>query len=378
MTTSTPNPNNSSQTSAKAIVRNAPPPIVHVSGSHYQMGYQIGAAVGPQIRHSIENARFLLESIYETIQLTWEGAQIQGRKYLPFAQERYPQYVDELRGIAEGAQVELDEVVALNAMEAVTMDALHLTKCTSMAVNGDRTADGHVLVAHNEDWLPEDEQDIYIVHGVPDDEPAFLAMSYGGLLVNIGFNAAGIAQCCDSVYPNDSRIGIPRVVVSRAVLAAETPEMAIRCALVPQRAAGYNHLIAHDSGELYNVEVSARRFALMSQEDGCLLHTNHYLDYNMRAIEYEPDELIGTRVRYFRAERLLKRTSSHTIKTLQAIQKDHLNYPNSICNHSTEDVNPLDREKTINALVIDLTARALHVAWGNPCANQFHTFYLEE
>ncbi|HBY94706.1 MAG TPA: hypothetical protein DEP84_12225, partial [Chloroflexi bacterium] len=36
-------------------------------------------------------------------------------------------------------------------------------------------------------------------------------MTYGGLLPNIGFNAAGIAQCCDSIHPSDRRIGIPRV-----------------------------------------------------------------------------------------------------------------------------------------------------------------------
>ncbi len=366
-----------SRSGPKPIIHTSPPPLVRVSGSHRQMGRKIGETVTPQIQNSITNARDLLVSTYETIQLTWEGAQIQGRKYLPFAQERYPQYVEELIGMAEGAQVAFEDIVALNAMEAVTMDVLHLTKCTSMGVNSDRTADEHVLVAHNEDWLPEDEPEVYILHATPDDEPPFLAMSYGGLLANIGLNAAGIAQCCDSVYPTDSRIGIPRVVVSRAVLAAETPEEAIRCTLVPQRAAGYNHLIAHESGEMYNVEVSARRFAILGQENGCVLHTNHYLDFNMQAVEYEPDELIGTRVRYFRAERLLKSTTSHSIKSLQTIQRDHLNYPNSICNHSTDDINPLDREKTINALVMDLTARVIYVAWGNPCANQFHPYYLE-
>jgi isopenicillin-N N-acyltransferase-like protein len=262
-------------------------------------------------------------------------------------------------------------------MEAVSMDALHLTKCTSMAVNEERTADGHVLIAHNEDWLPEDEADVYVLHAKPKDEPPFLAMTYGGLLPNIGFNAAGIAQCCDSVYPNDSRIGIPRVIVSRAVLSAYTPGEAIGHVLVTHRAAGYNHLLAHDSGELYNVEVSARRFAILSSEDGFVVHTNHYLDPQMQTIESEPDELIGTRIRYFRAQRLLKSSPLHTVKSLQAIQRDHINHPNSICNHATEDQLPLDREKTINALVIDLTSRALHIAWGNPCENQYHTYYLD-
>ena len=105
-----------------------------------------------QVRHSVENARTLLDQTYDSLELTWEGAIIQSRKYMPFTQERYPQYVDEMLGMAEGAGVSYDELSVVNAMEAVAMDALHLTKCTSLAVNGDRTADGHVLVAHNEDW----------------------------------------------------------------------------------------------------------------------------------------------------------------------------------------------------------------------------------
>lgn len=354
-----------------------PPPLVRVGGTHREIGRQIGQACAHQVQHSIENAHTLLVNTYDDLQLTWEGAQIQARKYLPFAQERYPKYVEEMIGIAEGAQVEFDDLVVLNAMEAVTMDALHLTKCTSMAVNDERTADGHVLIAHNEDWLPEDEQDVYVLHVTPDDEPPFMAMTYGGLLANIGFNAAGIAQCCDSVYPTDSRIGVPRVIASRAVLGARTPVDAIRFMLVRQRAAGYNHLLAHESGELYNVEVSARKFAILYGEEGWLVHTNHYLDYNMQAIEDEPDELLGTRVRYFRAMRLLRQTRLHSTKSLKVILRDHMNYPNSICNHSTKDAQPLDREKTVNSLIIDLTDRVMHLAWGNPCENRYHTYYLE-
>lgn len=350
--------------------------FVQVKGSHRQIGQQIGEACREQVRLSVDNARRLLGDAYDELQLTWEGAQIQSRKYLPFAQERYPQYVDEIMGIGEGANIPFDDIAVLNVMEAVTSDALHLDKCTSLAVNDKYTADGNVLIAHNEDWLPEDEACVYVVHATPDDEPPFLGMTYGGLLPNIGFNAAGIAQCCDSVYPNDSRIGIPRLVVSRAVLAASTLEQAIRVTVSPHRAAGYNHLIAHESGELYNVEVSARSFAILYGTDGYLVHTNFYLDSKMQAIEYEPDELIGTRVRYYRALRLLLQNTNHSVKSLQLIQRDHMNYPNAICNHPEENLKPLDRQKTINALVIDLEARCMHIALGNPCTNPYHTYHL--
>jgi len=354
-----------------------PPPLVRVSGTHREMGRQIGEACKKQVQHGVENGRNLVADAYQQLELTWAGAQIQARKYLPFAQERYPQYVEELMGIAEGADVGFEDLVVINAMEAVTMDALHLTRCTSMAVNDERTADGHVLLAHNEDWVPEDEDDVFIVLANPKVGPPFLAMTYGGLLPNIGFNAYGIAQMCDSVYPNDSRIGTPRTVVSRAVLASKTPDEAIRHMLSAQRAAGYNHLLVHESGELYSVEVSARRFGILYGDDGYIVHTNHYLSENMQQVEREPEDLVASRVRYYRALRLIKRDEQHSIKTLQAIQRDHVNFSNSICNHSIDASNPLDREKTVNAMVIDLTAREMHIAWGNPCENPYHTYHLD-
>jgi len=351
-------------------------PMICVKGSHREIGRQIGEACRPQVLHSLNNARELVAEAFGTLQLTWEGSLNQARKYIPFAQERYPQYVEELTGIAEGANVPVDDLVVLNGMEAVTTDALHLQKCTSMAVNQERSANGHVLLAHNEDWLPEDEPDVYIIHVSPDDEPPFLAMTYGGLLPNIGFNAHGIAQTCDSVYPSDCRVGIPRLVASRAVLSAPTPAEAIRHMLASHRAAGYNHLLVHESGELYNVEVSSRRFAVLYAHEGVIAHTNHYLDPNMQAVESEPDELVATRVRYFRALRLLRQTPLHTKETLLAIQRDHVNYQDSICNHAVDESRPLDREKTITAMLMDLTERKLYATWGNPCEHQMYEYEL--
>ncbi len=154
-------------------IHNAPPPLIQVAGTHGEMGRQIGEERRTQIQHSVANAHVLLEQSYDQLELTWEGAQIQARKYLPFVEERYPQYVDEMRGIAEGATVAFDDVMALNVMEAMTMDALHLTRCTSFAVNEQRTADGHVLAAHTEDWVPEDEDDVYVVAGQAQRRAAF-------------------------------------------------------------------------------------------------------------------------------------------------------------------------------------------------------------
>jgi isopenicillin-N N-acyltransferase-like protein len=354
-----------------------PPPLVRISGSHREMGRQIGEACRKQVQHGIESGYNLLADAYAHLKLTREGAWIQARKYILVAQERYPQYVEEMTGIAEGANVSFEDVTVMNCMEALTDDALQLTRCTSFAVNDQRSANGHVLLAHNENWVPEDEDDVFVVHATPKNESPFLAMTYGCLLPNVGFNAYGIAQLCDSVYPNDYRIGTPRIVVSRAVLAGERLDKAIRYTLSAHRAAGYNHLLAHESGELYSVEVSARHFAILYGEDGYIVHTNHYLAPNMQKVERDPVDLIGSHVRYFRTLRLVKREEQHTIKTLQAIERDHVNFPNSICNHAVNSNDPLDREKTITAMVIDLTTREMHITWGSPCENPYYTFHLD-
>jgi len=53
-----------------------------------------------------------------------------------------------------------------------------------------------------------------------------------------------------------------------------------------------------------------------------------------------------------------------------------VNYPESICNHETPG-DPLDRQKTITALIMDLTQRQMHICWGNPCSSTYCTYQLD-
>ena len=340
------------------------------------MGRQIGEAAAPTIRLMQENYRQLLRSSRERLKLRWEGAVLQARKYHPYAAEGARPYLEELEGIAEGAGLPLDDLMVLNCIEGIAGDALHL-KCTSFAVSAELTAEGHVLVGHNEDWWPEDQDTVYLVHATPEDEPAYLAFTYGGLLPNIGFNAAGIAQCCDSVYPNDTRVGVPRIFVARSVLGAGRISEALERAVPAKRAAGYNHLIADRSGELYNLEASAKRFALRYGTAGAIVHTNHYLDPEMQRLEEDSESLFPSRVRYHRAERLLASLRPHSPETFKTILADHVNQPRSICCHCSEQDSPLDRSQTIASVVMDLTALTMAVAVGNPCTTPYETFALE-
>jgi hypothetical protein len=75
--------------------------------------------------------------------------------------------------------------------------------------------------------------------------------------------------------------------------------------------------------------------------------------------------------------RLLRQTDRHDLASLKAIQCDHVNFQDSICNHAMDDASPLDREKTITALTMDLTERKMYASWGNPCERGAYEYCLD-
>jgi len=91
----------------EVVIYPEPVRLVEVSGSHKEIGRRIGEQFREVIHHSIENAYELINSTYSTLHLNWDGTVNQGKKYLPFAQERYPQYVEEISGMAEGSNTKI-------------------------------------------------------------------------------------------------------------------------------------------------------------------------------------------------------------------------------------------------------------------------------
>jgi len=351
-------------------------PLFEIRGSPRTMGRMLGEQAGDLIRDMLYTYRSFMQ---QASGFSWAEAVRESHKYLPYAQAAYPQYVEEIVGIAEGAGVSFQDAWLLNCYEGVAEDQ-KLMACTSIAANDDVTADGHVYLGHNEDWIGGDSQHVYLVRATPDDGPAFLSVSYGPMLCNLGFNAAGIAVGINSVYPTDVRVGVPQVVLSRAVLAAERLSDALRACLHDRRASGYNHLLADRSGEIFSVESSATRHDVLYAHEGWLAHTNHYLSERLQAIEQRFVYASST-VRLRRAERLLRRlrrqAGALSLEGLQTILRDHVSYPDSICKHEVMTDAPHDRSRTLISMIMDLTELTMWVAPGPPCCGEYVPHRLE-
>lgn len=334
-------------------------PLIEVRGNHRQVGQQIGRRCQTQIRSTLLN---LGEGLPAGV--TLPEILRQSIRYLEYSRDVYPQYVEELEGIAEGAEAPFDQIF-LSMCEELWESAAWKRGCTDMAARGRATLDGSTLIAHTNDLLPQAEADLVLLKIQAKDEPEFLGISPGGIGISAGFNAAGISLTGNQLYNNDIRPGVPRLLVVRAILASKHLSEAMGHCLLPQRASSYNNVLADANGEVYSMEGSATDCEPIYIEDDFLSHTNHYVSPAMRRFEADRNRISSSVLRYYRAARLLRENYGQlTPELFQVLLSDHAGYPASICMHGPDTV-------TVFCIIIQLEQLRAWIGRGRACETEY-------
>jgi isopenicillin-N N-acyltransferase-like protein len=346
-------------------------PVIDAAGTHED----IGAAIGESLRDGLQAVAAAHQDGVATA-LGWERALDIARQLIPYAEAAVPHCVAELRGMAAGSGVPFETLFSMNALQetrflAALDGAAPIPDddegCTSLAATSYATANGHVLLAHNEDAGTIRRALPYVVRARPTGSPAFAGFAYSGLLLYQGFNEHGIGSVGNALYARDIRLGTPKLLAYRDVLAATFLEDAIRRTHRSGRANGNNHLLANQHGDLYDIEVTGEDVAVLPARGETLSHTNHITDRRLRSVEW--GDTLNSRLRLHRVEALLARQEGQlTVDGVFAILSDHSNFPRSVCKHADPVHNP--DVQTVASVVIDLTAGELHVRPGNPCRGQ--------
>jgi len=334
--------------------------VLKASGTPWEMGHTIGSQLS-------RNLRIVTEGFEEraAAQLGDQGLRAKVEPYIACTEKVAPRTLEEIRGMAEGAGVGFHSLFGLNAAQELT----YSQGCSSLAVNGDATADGSVILAHNEDNSYFYADHCYVVDGTPDEEPAFLAFAYAGLVLHQGFNDRGIGSVGNALYSSDLKPGVPKLVAYREIMRSESLEDAIRRCIRPERANGNNHVLANAEGEVYDVEVSATKHSLIYAEGGVMAHTNHFTAPGLQHLD-EWADLLNSRIRLNRLRRLLNRDVGEiTVESIKRMLSDHANYPKSICKHVKPVVN--EEVSTVGSVIMDLTDRTLQACSGNPCEGSY-------
>jgi isopenicillin-N N-acyltransferase-like protein len=360
-------------------------PEVIVSGSPHERGRQYGATARGRVHRSIqayaENYRFYAG-------WDWSRSRAEAMRFLPAIEDFAPAQVDELRGIADGAEVDLADIVAINVRTEFLYSA-YVRNALADPASGRRppdecscfsaTAAGrHVVVGQNWDWSPFALDTVVVLRSEPDDGPAFVTVVEAGLLTKLGVNEAGLALMTNALGSTDDlgEVGVPYHVLLRALIECEDVEAGLKRIDGSVRASSANYLLADAGGAAVDVESrpgDGDRVHVLDPDDrGVLLHTNHFVSPDFDAVDYADLVVSTTDNRLERFGELVD--AADDVSDLALYERalaDHANAPGSVCRHRDPSLPEEDQSMTVAAALVDLTDRRLLVAEGPPCERGF-------
>jgi isopenicillin-N N-acyltransferase-like protein len=365
----------------------AEPLIIEATGSHREVGRQIGEAARDLVAWGIDAYASRFEALAG---FSFGEAVERARGYLKAAEEYVPQAVGQLRGLAEAANVRFEELAVLNCSEEFTCQAARsypAEHCTSFAV----VAGGRSVSGHNEDWYPEEieAQTIRIVRLTDcSSQAAYISIGPAYDLPLTGVTRAEFSSAANTVYCLDERVGVPNNFLLTTVLAQPDLDHVKELLTAAPRARGSNHLFCDARGRVWDIETSGERWAFIdgspapsaaiaSGATALFAHTNHYVSPELAPGDVSTSE--GSRLRRERATELLLEgleAGTDLVELGKRVLRDHENAPSSICDHWEDDDPDPDQSVTTASMVWEPAAGRVHVALGQPCATEYQTFEL--
>jgi isopenicillin-N N-acyltransferase like protein len=365
-------------------------PHVRVQGSALERGRQYGAQARSRVQRSVAAYREVFAHY-----AGWDWAKVRreaARFEAPIAAFR-PAYLDEIAGIAEGADVDPGDVLAINVRTEVMFAAKARQAagrrrapdgCTAFAVVPPPGAGGSTLIGQNWDWLPHTSETVVVLEARQDQGPDFVTVVEAGLLAKTGMNSSGLGLVTNALVTDadTGTPGIPYHLALRAILDCETTSDALAALQAGERSSAANYLIAHRDGSAVNVEAAPGDFTrlyLLFPEDGVALHTNHFLSPRFDGADVSVWVMPDSPLRLQRIRAGLSRPGGPpTLADFRALLADHANYPSGLCCHPDPRMNPYDQGATVASVLMDLGSQQMHLADGNPCTTPYRRLGYRE
>ncbi|XP_014243044.1 uncharacterized protein LOC106663041 isoform X2 [Cimex lectularius] len=199
-------------------------PVLHVKGTYYDVGYDIGRTFASLIQTYLE-INSTLNKIYIPAYNTERGRKIY-EETLFVVGNKYPHYLRELEGTADGAGVPFYKLFLLH-LDDIILPPEGCTNvgqgCSTVIVN----QKNQKIIGHTEDGLKEALNLCYVVNvHITESSPheIFTAFCYPGLLpgYSMGFNSYFAFTINIMVVKNPPAGRIPRTFLTRELFAADS------------------------------------------------------------------------------------------------------------------------------------------------------------
>jgi len=261
------------------------------------------------------------------------------KRDLDITQKYFPEYIDEMRGYADGAGVSFFDLWAVSIDNDTKLkNSEH--KCTSIITNEGK------LVGHNEDNNKSGlENTICLVKKTLKDLTIFEIFYYSTLGGNaVGINSYGYVNAINTLEFTDTKNGIPKNILARYLAETNNPIKGINKIKNLPRASGYNYNIVNKNGEILNIEVTQNDISMIYPASP-FVHSNHRLLNPSLDISDKG----GTISRLEFAQKIVK--NNMTVDELIELQSDTSNGPDK----------SLFNERTIAQFIVDFNKRKAKV-----------------
>ena len=366
-------------------------PVLELGSDAYERGLTHGRALRVQIAENIDTylARFAAGG------LDAETARREGETWVAIMREQNADYAEEMRGIADGAELPLGDIAMLNARYEITFGlfgdeakandnpalADDADGCTTLGVLPEASASGHTILGQNWDWLAGVHGRCAVLRITRSNGPNLICYTEAGIVGGkMGVNEHGIGLVENGlVSDHDGRNPYekPFHMRCREILDAETYDHALLPVLATRRVCSANFVVGHADGEIIDIETSPDAVSYIYPRDGLVTHSNHFVDPRHGPSQMER---ISTSTLY-RANRLDRLLRKHPGKIDDAVIKaalaDEFGTPNAICRILDERQPEAKRTMTNAAFIFDLNARTMLVANGPPSTHPWELHTLD-
>ena len=194
-------------------------PLYKARGTHRELGRQHGEQASRQIRAHIEMMR-------ARPKLSDEQFKRRVAKFQPMFERHCPHLLEEMRGLAEGAGVTLEEAMACSIRGE--LGSAPAEGCTAYAIGRSGTARREVIAGQNADMGSQMMLLAYVLHLQPRNKPEVLIWTFGGMLGYHGMNSAGVAHFSNALSGGPrNQFGMPEYVYERLMLECTGTEQVI-------------------------------------------------------------------------------------------------------------------------------------------------------
>ncbi|GAA2076494.1 C45 family autoproteolytic acyltransferase/hydolase [Streptomyces albiaxialis] len=365
-------------------------PVIEISGSPRDRGRQYGEAVRDRLRAAMG---YYEAAFGASAGLTWQQVTARAERWLEPVGAYAPELVEEMRGTAEGAGVDLLDVLALNARGEVIYDKSFASMgesggqdgderadgCTSFALFGEASGDGHVYAGQNWDWRAGVADTLVMLRIVQPPKPTLIMQVEAGQVGRQGASSAGIALNANGLGGRfDDAVGLPQTVVRRTVLDQPSVTDALEVLCRARAHIASNALLTCREGFAIDLETTPAGHGWMYPTDGLLVHGNHYqagIPAPLAARGYRP-MAADSLVRVPRAEqglRALRGASGpeESRKLIRQAMSDHLGHPEGLCTHPDPRKPELTHWTTLISSLADLTTGDYYATAGTPCDHEY-------